>query len=97
MGISGFQGEKHMKFNAKSLALTGGIVWALIIFLVGVVNQLFSGYGGEFLKLLDSIYPGYTFDKWGYLGVIVASIYGFVDVFVIGFVFAWIYNKISKN
>ncbi|MCJ7679769.1 MAG: hypothetical protein MUP70_03495 [Candidatus Aminicenantes bacterium] len=86
-----------MKLNAKSLALTGGIVWALIVFLIGVVNLLFSGYGAEFLKLIDSIYPGYTFGKWGFLGVLVGSIYAFVDVFIIAFVFAWIYNKLSKN
>ena len=80
-----------MKLNSKALALTAGILWALALLLVGAANLIWSGYGGGFLRLMASIYPGYH--AAGSVGdLIVGVLYALVDGAVCGLVFGWLYN-----
>jgi len=82
-----------MKLSVKGLALTAGILWAVVLFLVGIFN-LINGYGESFLMMMDGIYPGYAYGG-GFLSVIVATLYALLDGAVCGAVFAWLYNKLS--
>ena len=85
-----------MKLNIKALALTAGILWALALLLVGAANLVWSGYGGAFVKLMASIYPGYHAS--GSLGdLIVGVLYALLDGVVCGLVFAWLYNFFVGN
>jgi hypothetical protein len=85
-----------MKLNIKALALTAGILWALALLLVGAANLVWSGYGGSFVKLMASIYPGYHAS--GSLGdLIVGVLYALLDGVVCGLVFAWLYNFFVGN
>ncbi len=86
-----------MKFNVIQLGLTLAIIWALLVFLVAIGNLIFPGYGVAFLQIVDSIYPGYHFGKWGFGGVIVATLYAALDGFVLGVVFAWLFNLFGKS
>ena len=86
-----------MKFNVIQLGLTSSIIWAAAVLLVGIGNLVFSGYGEAFLKIVDSIYPGYHFGEWGFGGVIVATLYAALDGFVVGVVFAWLFNLLGKS
>ncbi len=80
-----------MKLNLKALALTAGILWALAVFLVGIANLIWSGYGTAFLRTVASIYPGYH--ATASIGdVIVGTLYSLVDGAVSGWVFGWVYN-----
>ena len=80
-----------MRFNVKALALTTGVLWALMFLFVGVVNLFRSGYGTSFLQIADSIYPGYH--ATGSLGdMIVGTLYSLVDGAIAGWVFGWLYN-----
>jgi hypothetical protein len=85
-----------MKFNVIQLGLTLGVIWAVLVLLVGIINLIFPGYGVAFLQLADSIYPGYHFGRWGFGGVIVATLYAALDGFVLGVVIAWLYNLWGK-
>jgi len=85
-----------MKFNVIQLGFTLAILWAVIVLLVGITNLLFPAYGMAFLQIVDSIYPGYHFGKWGFGGVIVATLYAAIDGFVMGVVLAWLYNLLGK-
>lgn len=80
-----------MKLSVKGLALTAAILWAGSIFVVGVLGLIWSGYGGAFLDMARSLYPGYAATT-GFGGVIVGTLYGAVDGLVCGAVFAWVYN-----
>jgi hypothetical protein len=85
-----------MKLDVKAMALTVGLVWGVVImFLVGLGNLIFPGYGQPFLDVMASIYPGYkaTASLWQ---VIVGAVYGFVDAAIGGAVFAWLYNRFAK-
>ena len=80
-----------MKLNIKAFCLTTGILWAVAVFLVGVANLMWSGYGGAFLQVIASIYPGYDASR-SIGAVIVGTLYALVDGLVLGLVFAWVYN-----
>ncbi len=85
-----------MKLNAINLGIALATIWALATLSAGVANLIWPGYGVEFLKLLDSLYPGYHLGKWGFGGVLVATLYAAIDGFVWGVVIAWIYNLCAK-
>jgi hypothetical protein len=86
-----------MKFNVIRFGCAVASIWGLVVFLVGLANLLWPTYGVEFLKIIDSIYPGYHFGEWGLGGVIVGTLYAIVDAWVIGVIFALIYNKFTKK
>ena len=80
-----------MRLNLKAITLTAGIIWALAIFMTGIANLIWSGYGDAFLKVIASIYPG--FNAGGSFGdVIIGTLYAFVDGAACGLIFGWIYN-----
>lgn len=86
-----------MKLNAILFGCALSAVWALIVLLVGIANLIWPGYGIEFLKIVDSIYPGYHFGLWGFGGIVVATLYAVIDGWVVGVVFALLYNSFTKK
>jgi len=83
-----------MKLSIKGLTIAGGIIWALAILFVGILNIIFSGYGGEFLKLMASVYPGYK-ASGEIVDVIVGTLYALVDGAICGLVIAVLYNAFA--
>ncbi len=82
-----------MKLSPKALALAAGILWALALFLTGVVNLIWRGYGEAFLKMMASVYPGYHAAR-SIGDLIVGTLYAFLDGAICGLVFGWIYNSL---
>jgi hypothetical protein len=78
-----------MKLNVKALALSGGIVLALGVFLLTVWYLIF-GYEGATLQKLHHVYLGYSI-SWG--GAFIGLVWGFIDGFIGGALVAWLYNK----
>jgi hypothetical protein len=86
-----------MKLGVTRLGFTAGVIWGGIVFFVALANMFLTGYGEAFLKVIDSIYPGYHMGQWGFGGVIVATLYAALDGFIAGVIFAWLYNLFGKN
>jgi len=86
-----------MKLNVIRLGFALSAVWGLIILLCGIANLIWSGYAVEFLKIVDSIYPGYHYGQWGFGGVLVATLYAVVDAWIVGVVFALFYNYFTRG
>jgi ABC-type phosphate transport system permease subunit len=86
-----------MKFDVIRFGCALASIWGLVVLLVGVANLLWPNYGVEFLKFVDSIYPGYHIGEWGLWGVLVGTLYAIVDAWIVGVVFALIYNKFTKR
>ncbi len=85
-----------MKLSLKALAVTSGIVWGLALFLTGLVSLIWQGYGGAFLKVMASVYPGYH--ATGSVGdLIVGTLYAFLDGLICGLFFAWVYNWLMSK
>lgn len=86
-----------MKLDVLRLGKTLAIVWGLIAFFTGLGNLIWNRYGIAFLKVLESIYPGYTFGRWGFWGVLVVALYAALDGFILGVVIAWVYNLLKSE
>ncbi len=82
-----------MAINAKALGLTGGIFWGACLFIWTLVS-VSTGYSGEILRLLATVYVGYSVTA---VGSLIGLVYGFVDGFIGLFIFAWLYNWMSKK
>jgi len=80
-----------MKLNIKALGLTSGILWGLAIFLT-TYWIVITDSGGSTLGLLHKFYFGYSV-SW--LGGIIGLFWGFIDGFITGAIFAWLYNKLA--
>ncbi len=65
-----------MKLSLKGLALAAGILWALALFLTGVMNLIWPPYGEAFLKMMASVYPGYHAAR-SIGGLVVGTLYAF--------------------
>jgi len=79
-----------MKLNVKSFALTVGIIWGLCIFLGTWWIIVWDGSSAD-MTWLGQMYRGYTVTP---LGCLIGLVWGFVDGFIVGMVFAWLYNLI---
>jgi hypothetical protein len=80
-----------MKLNLKALSLTAGILWAFAIFLMGIANFIWPGYGNTFLQVIASVYPGYHVEN-SIGSIFIGTFYAFVDGFLGGLIFGWLYN-----
>jgi len=77
-----------MKLNAKSLALAGGILWGVGVFLA-TLWLLIIDASGKTISLLGAFYFGYQFSV---AGAFIGLIWGFIDGAIGGFLFAYLYN-----
>ena len=83
-----------MKLNLKSDAIASAFLWGGGIFIVGLANMIWNDYGQSFLDLCSSVYPGYHVTHT--IGsVISGTLYGTVNAFFAGLVFAWLYNRFT--
>jgi hypothetical protein len=80
-----------MKLQVKPFALTCGIIWGLGLFILTWWMLLFKEPKGE-KTLIGKIYRGYNISP---KGSIAGMLWGLVDGFAGGAVFAWMYNLLS--
>jgi len=89
-------GRCSMKLNLRAFILTVGIFWGGAFFLTGLVNLLWCGYGGAFLQVMASVYPGYK--AIGTFGdLIVGTLYALVDGLISGSIFGVLYNTLAAK
>ena len=85
-----------MKFSVKGLALASGILWGVAMLGMGLANLIWANYGQQFLQTMASVYPGYHASR-SVAEVIVGTLYGAVDGFIAGAIFAWLYNQFAGS
>ena len=83
-----------MKLNLKALTLTLALLWAVTLFIMGVANLAWPGYGKAFLQVMASIYPGYA-ASGSFGDVIVGSLYALVDGAILGLILGGLYNLMA--
>jgi|Deesub1362B_J571_1020462.scaffolds.fasta_scaffold00181_32 hypothetical protein len=86
-----------MKLNVLKFGIALSIVGAFAVLLTGIGNLIWPKYGIEFLKVVDSLYPGYHYGEKGLLGVIIGTLYAGLDGFIVGVVIAFLYNSIGNR
>ena len=82
-----------MRLSPKALTLVSAILWGGSMLLIGIVHLIWSAYGGDFLQMMSSLYPGYTAART-FWSVVIGTIYGFVDGAIAGYLFAIIYDSL---
>jgi len=85
-----------MKFSTKGLAMASGILWGVAMLGMGLANLIWANYGQQFLQTMASAYPGYHATR-SVAEVIVGTLYGAVDGFIAGAIFAWLYNQFAGS
>ncbi len=78
------------KINAKNLGLAGGILLGLVIFILTLIS-IPTGYAGQFLGVLSSVYIGYSISVVGsVIGLIHGFICGFVGLYLLARIYNWL-------
>jgi ABC-type phosphate transport system permease subunit len=80
-----------MKLSLRSMVIAGALFKAIGFLFVSLLNVILRPYGGAYLALLASFYPGYD-PTSGLAGVIVGTFYSLLAGAVAGFVFGVLYN-----
>lgn len=85
-----------MRPSVKGFALTFACLWGGCLLFVGLINLADPSYGGEFLRMMNSVYPGA--DSTRTIGkVLLGTLYGFIDGGICGLLFAWLYRLFAGN
>ena len=82
-----------MRLNVKAFALTCGLVWGFLIFLLTWWIMIIWGVHGAITRI-GLLYLGYSLTP---LGSVIGLIWGFFDGLVCGAIFAWLYNLIAGS
>ncbi len=86
-----------MRLSVRSMALAGGVMWGVLcMFLVGLGNMMWPGYGQGLLDLAASLYPGYEATP-SFGQVLIGTFYGLLDGAIGGAIFAWLYNRFAAD
>ncbi len=83
-----------MKLSVRAISITMGLLWAASMLAVGIVNLVSPAYGGDFLRMMSSVWPGFH-DSRTWASVVIGTLYGFADGAIGGLIFAWIYDRIA--
>jgi hypothetical protein len=88
--------DEIMKLSLKAITLSSAILWGAAMLLAGLLHMAVPSYGGEFLKMMSSVYPGADIPP--NLGrVLLGTIYGLVDGSIGGVLFGLLYNAFSRT
>ena len=80
-----------LKLSLRSMIIAGALFKAAGFLFVSLMNLVFRPYGGAYLALLTSIYPGYD-PVSGPLGILLGTFYSLIAGALAGLLFGWIYN-----
>ena len=80
-----------MKLSVKSFALTCGIIFG-VGFMLATWWLIIMGTPGDIMIKFAKFFIGYSFT---YIGGLIGLVWAFVYGFVIGGIFAWLYNKLA--
>jgi hypothetical protein len=85
-----------MGASVRAITVTSAILWGGCMLLVGLINLADASYGGEFLRVMSSVYPGA--DTTRTIGrVLVGTIYGLIDGAIAGYLFAVLYRLLARE
>lgn len=80
-----------MKLSLKAVIIAGALFKAIAFLFISLLNFILRPYGGAYLAILSSLYPGYD-PVSGPIGVIVGLVYSLFAGALAGLVFGCLYN-----
>jgi len=77
------------------MTIAAGLLWGTAILCVGLIHLADPGYGGNFLQMTSSVYPG--FHSAGTAGSLaIGTIEGLIDGAITGLVLSLLYNAFTR-
>ncbi len=80
------------RLDVRALALSVGLCWGGAMLFVGWTAT--AGWGVEFVRVMGSVYIGFT---PSFTGALVGGIWGFVDGMLAGLIVAVLYNLFARK
>jgi predicted ABC-type sugar transport system permease subunit len=85
-----------MKLSLKSMIIAGALFKAVVFLCISLLNLVLRPYGGAYLAMLTSLYPGY--DPLSIpLGIIIGTLYSLIAGALAGLLFGWLYNLFADR
>jgi len=85
-----------MKLFLKGMMIAGALFNVLVFLFISLLNLLLRPYGGAYLAMLNSLYPGYDPVNWP-VAVIVGALYSLLVGGLAGLLFAGLYNFFAER
>jgi len=82
-----------MKLKTIWFGIAAGITWGFFLMTLTIISA-YTGYAEQFLTIFKSVYIGYDLTI---TGAFIGLIYGFIDAFFGAYIFALIYNFLTKK
>jgi len=80
-----------MKLSLKAMIIAGALFKAVGFLFISLMNLALRPYGGAYLALLSSLYPGYDPINWP-VAIIIGALYSLLAGALAGLVFGYFYN-----
>ena len=80
-----------MKLSVKAMMIAGALFKAAVFLFVSLMNLILRPYGGVYLAMLSSLYPGYDPVNVP-IAMILGTFYSLLAGALAGFLFAYFYN-----
>jgi hypothetical protein len=81
---------QEKKHDCKRLPWVLGILGAFYTILLALMSRLF-GMGTPLVHIMRSLYLGYDTT---FLGIVIGALWGFIDLYILGLLFEWLYHKL---
>lgn len=84
-----------MRLSVRGMTIAAGLLWGAAILGVGLIHMADPSYGGNFLQMTSSVYPG--FHSAGTAGSLaIGTIEGLIDGAIAGLVLSLLYNAFTR-
>jgi hypothetical protein len=80
-----------MKLSLKALIIAGALFKTCCFLFVSLLNLVLRPYGGAYLAMLTTLYPGYDPVNVP-VGIIIGTLYSLLAGALAGLIFGWLYN-----
>lgn len=78
------------------MIIAGALFKAIGFLLISLTNLVLRPYGGAYLALLSSFYPGYDPVSVP-IGIVVGTLYSLLAGALAGLLFGWLYNFFAER
>jgi hypothetical protein len=85
-----------MKLSLRAMIIAGAVFKTSGFLFGSLMNFVFRPYGGAYLALLTSLYPGYD-PVSGPIGIFVGTFYSLIAGALAGLLFGWAYNFFAEK
>jgi hypothetical protein len=85
-----------MKLDTKAMALSTGALWGGAVLATMLINRARPSYGRAFLRMVESIYPGFHAEP-DPKNLAIGTAYAFLDGAVWGAAVSAIYNCVEST